>query len=53
MAKSDQKKQEIEFVPDAWNRFHRAVDLVAKSPPQHRKTKPKSRKGSRKRKAVK
>jgi hypothetical protein len=29
--------------PDAWARFERAVDVVAKSPPQHRtniKTKP-------------
>jgi hypothetical protein len=26
----------IEFAPDAWERFERAVDLVAKSPPQHR-----------------
>jgi len=32
--------QEIEFEPDAWRRFERAVDVVAKSPPQHR-TKPK------------
>jgi hypothetical protein len=22
--------------PDAWDRFERAVDVVAKSPPQHR-----------------
>jgi hypothetical protein len=22
--------------PDAWSRFERAVDVVAKSPPQHR-----------------
>jgi hypothetical protein len=35
MAKSDQKKK-IEFEPDAWQRFERAVDVVAKSPPQHR-----------------
>jgi hypothetical protein len=27
---------EIELVPDAWKRFERAVDVVAKSPPQHR-----------------
>jgi hypothetical protein len=26
----------IEFEPDAWERFERAVAVVAKSPPQHR-----------------
>ena len=37
--------KEIEFEHDAWNRFERAVDVVAKSPPQHRaKTKRKSKK---------
>jgi hypothetical protein len=35
MAKPSQK-QEIELEPDAWRRFERAVDVVAKSPPQHR-----------------
>ena len=35
MAKSDPKK-EPELHPDAWARFKRAVDVVAKSPPQHR-----------------
>jgi hypothetical protein len=35
-------KPEIEMQPDAWDRFERAVDVVAKSPPQHRaKPKPK------------
>jgi len=30
-----------ELLPDAWARFERAVDVVAKSPPQHRvKAKP-------------
>jgi hypothetical protein len=34
---------------DAWARFERAVDVVAKSPPQHRKAKAKrKRKASRK-----
>jgi hypothetical protein len=28
------------FFPDAWQRFERALDIVAKSPPQHRKAKP-------------
>jgi hypothetical protein len=32
--------KEPELHPDAWARFERAVDVVAKSPPQHR-TKPK------------
>jgi hypothetical protein len=27
---------EIELEPDAWQRFDRAVDTVAKAPPQHR-----------------
>jgi hypothetical protein len=39
--KSTQK--EIEIEPDAWQRFERAVDVVAKSPPRHR-TKSKSSK---------
>jgi hypothetical protein len=30
-------KFEAELEPDAWQRFERAVDVVAKSPPQHRK----------------
>jgi hypothetical protein len=33
------KTEKIEFKPDAWSRFERAVDVVAKSPPQHRKSK--------------
>jgi hypothetical protein len=40
MAKSDPKK-EIEFHPDAWARFERAADVVAKTPPQHRVAKKK------------
>jgi hypothetical protein len=27
---------EPELFPDAWDRFKRAVQIVAKSPPQHR-----------------
>jgi hypothetical protein len=38
------KRKEVELRPDAWSRFERAVDVVAKSPPQHRKKKPKTRK---------
>lgn len=30
------KTKEIELQPDAWSRFERAVDVVAKSPPQPR-----------------
>ena len=40
MAKSVPKKA-IELEPDAWERFERAVKVVAKSPPQHRVTKKK------------
>ena len=31
--------EEIEFVPDAWERFERAVKAVAKADPMHRATK--------------
>lgn len=37
------KGADIEMQPDAWSRFERAVDVVAKSPPQHRPSKPKKR----------
>jgi hypothetical protein len=30
------KTSDNEQHPDAWERFERAVDVVAKSPPQHR-----------------
>jgi hypothetical protein len=53
MAKSDQKKQKVEFEPDAWERFERAVKVVAKSPPQHRTKKTKVRKRKNKKKPVK
>jgi hypothetical protein len=46
MAKSNQTKK-IEMQPDAWARFERAIDVVAKSPPQHRKKKSKPRKRKR------
>lgn len=29
-------EEKIEMEPDAWERFERAVGVVAKSPPQHR-----------------
>jgi hypothetical protein len=35
MSKSTSGKT-IEVHPDAWARFERAVDVVAKSPPQHK-----------------
>ncbi|MCK1636762.1 hypothetical protein IVA95_03925 [Bradyrhizobium sp. 157] len=37
MAKAPER--EIEFHPDAMQRFERAVKVVAKSPPQHRVSK--------------
>jgi hypothetical protein len=46
--------QDDEFHGDAWSRFERAVDVVVKSPPQHRtKTKRKTRKSPSKPKPVK
>ena len=30
------KSKSVEIEPDGWSRFERAVDVVAKSPPQHR-----------------
>jgi hypothetical protein len=30
------KEKESDLEPDAWQPFERAVDVVAKSPPQHR-----------------
>jgi hypothetical protein len=45
MTSSKTKTREIELEPDAWERFERAVSVVAKSPPQHRvKAKVKKRK---------
>jgi hypothetical protein len=38
-----------ELHPDAWQRFERAVDTVAKSPPQHRTNKAKGRQRKKKR----
>jgi hypothetical protein len=37
--------KEIELEPDAWERFERAVKVVAKSPPQHRSSKAKRKSG--------
>jgi hypothetical protein len=40
----DRKRKEPDLEPDAWERFERAVEVVAKSPPQHRTKKIKSHK---------
>jgi hypothetical protein len=42
------KAKEAELHSDAWSRFERAVDVVAKSPPQHRKKKRKRKSKNRK-----
>jgi hypothetical protein len=44
MSKAPGKASDIELHPDAWERFERAVDVVAKSPPQHRAAKKKAAK---------
>jgi hypothetical protein len=44
------RPKEIEFYPDAWDRFERAAGVVAKAPPQHRKPK---KKAAKKRKSSK
>jgi hypothetical protein len=36
MAKPPKADMSNELHSDAWSRFERAVDVVAKSPPQHR-----------------
>jgi hypothetical protein len=33
------KPKDVEIEPDAWQRFERAVSVVAKSPPQPKKKK--------------
>ena len=38
--------EEVEFVPDAWNRFERAVKAMAKAKPVHRPA-PKPKKAKR------
>jgi hypothetical protein len=50
MAKPSAPTKKIEFEPDAWERFERAVKIVAKSPPQHRT---KADKASKKKKPAK
>jgi hypothetical protein len=36
MAKTTQQTEKTTLDTEAWSRFERAVDVVAKSPPQHR-----------------
>lgn len=43
------KQQEPELVSDAWARFERAVNVVAKSPPRHRTKKKRTRKKAKSR----
>jgi hypothetical protein len=40
MAKHPKNDDQIEIVSDAWERFERAVDSVAKGGPQHKASKP-------------
>jgi len=39
MAKNQTGKQEIEFHPDAWDRFRQAVHVMVRAGPQHREPK--------------
>jgi len=41
MTKKPTAVKEVELHSDAWQRFERAVDVIAKSPPQHRVAKDK------------
>ena len=43
MSDTERKSEELEFHPDAMERFERAVKAVAKSPPQHRVAKKKTK----------
>jgi hypothetical protein len=40
--KNPERKPEVEFEPDAWQRFERAVDAAIKSGPKHRVAKKKT-----------
>jgi len=52
MAKSIKKSGDIELASNAWSRFERAVDVVAKSPPQHRTKKKVKRRKAKRRKSA-
>lgn len=40
MADKTPKGKETELLPDAWERFERAVDVVMRSPPRHQSAPP-------------
>jgi hypothetical protein len=37
---SGKAEDDLEIVPDAWERFERAIDVVIRSGPKHRQTAP-------------
>jgi hypothetical protein len=41
--RKDQDEKRVELVPNAWSRFERFVQDIAKAGPQHRVAKPKTR----------
>lgn len=43
------KGEEVELLPDAWERFERAVKMIAKAKPKHRPAKAKKEKAAPKR----
>ena len=45
------KTKEVEFEPDAWPRFERAVDAAVKSGPMHRTTKKKAKRANARKRA--
>jgi hypothetical protein len=49
--KDQDEKQRVELEPDAWARFERFVQDIAKAGPQHRVAKQKPREGKPDRKA--
>ena len=44
ISRATKSQPDVELEPDAWERFERAVKVVAKSPPQHRVKKTKAKK---------
>lgn len=42
------QEKSVELHPDAWARFERAAEAVAKAPPQHRVAKKKAKKAKAK-----
>jgi hypothetical protein len=43
------KGEEVEFHPDAWERFERAIRTIGKAKPKHRPAKPKTKRKQPKR----